>query len=200
MTPLPDFYPHFDIIVRSKEGQTRTYRTVYYLRDTTTYPDDRLRTSTTRVYRAIRVENGEEIGPPVDLKDTWVHPDCVREGDIIQRIREDALEAEDKELVEQYIPNVEFHGDVFIGDDEPALDCTLALPTDGLSQDSTSEISKRRLVHYRLVHSPTDDKTIDCHQSFPVPVIFQTLSRVAKCMQRLPKSFVLPLTYLQHYD
>lgn len=175
MIPLPDGH-NFDILVRSAEGQTKTYRTQTMLSGIT--PRNRLGKDT-KVWRAVRVENGEETGSPVALKDCWVHPDYAREGDLIRDICQDALTLEDKELVGRNFMNVECHGDVFIGDDEPALDCTRVFPTDGPTHDSTSEISKRRLVHYRLTLSPAGGKSIEYETS--VQIIYHTLAHIAGC-------------------
>lgn len=175
MIPLPDGQ-NFDILVRSAEGQTRTYRTQTMLSGKT--PRTRLGKDT-KVWRAVRIEDGEETGPPVALKDCWVHPDYVREGDLILDICQDALKFENKELVARNFMNVECHGDVFIGDDEPVLDCTRTFPTDGPSDDSTSDISNRRLVHYRLILSPAGGKSVEHEMS--VQIIYHTLAHVAGC-------------------
>lgn len=188
MKPLPDGR-NFDISVRSADGQTRTYRTQSMLSGIN--PAYRLGKGT-RLWKAVHVEDGEESGPPVALKDYWVHPDYAREGDIIQSIGQDALALKDELLVKRNLLTVECHGDVFIGNDEPALDCTRTFTMDETSKDSASQISRRRLVHYRLVVHPAGGQSVEHEAS--LKVIFHALAHAAGCKHRL-LSFSLAFRY-----
>lgn len=97
----------------------------------------------------------------------------------IQNIRRQALTSQDEELVAQMIPDVECHGDVFIGDDESVLDCTRTFETDDSTQDRTSELSVWQLTHYRLVLTPVMQKSIEHEMS--IPIIFEALAHAAGC-------------------
>lgn len=186
---------NFDIPVRSADGQTRTYRTQALLSSVGSH--NRLGKGTI-VWKAVRLEDGEEIGPPVALKDSWVYTDYIREGDAIRCIRLNALASQDEELVTQMVPEVEWHGDVFIGGDEPALDCTRTFGTDEPIQDRASKPSVYQLVHYRLVLTPVMEKSIEHEMS--IPTIFHALAQVAggKCHQTRPAA--LSNIILQLYD
>lgn len=177
MIPLPDGR-NFDIPVRSEDGQTRTYRTQSIL--SSVGSRNRLGKGT-KVWKAVRIENGEEIGPPVVLKDCWVYADYMREGNAIQTIRRQALTSQEEELVAQMVPDVEFHGDVFIGDDDSILDCTRTFSTDEPTEDSALKSSVCQLAHYRLVLTPLMQKSIEHEMS--IPVIFEALAYTAGCKQ-----------------
>ncbi|KAF7799155.1 hypothetical protein EIP86_010386 [Pleurotus ostreatoroseus] len=177
MKPLQDG-DNFDISIQSSDGQTRTYRTQSML--SSRGPRDRMGRGT-KVWCAVRLENGEEIGPPVALKDCWVNPGYTREGDIIRRIRQDALTPEDEEIVKRVFLDAQWHGDVSIGEDEPILDRTVTLGDDELSEQPT-----RGLVHYRLVLTPAGQKNIEHEKS--VPIIYNALAHAAGALQLMHKA------------
>ncbi|KAF7799143.1 hypothetical protein EIP86_010374 [Pleurotus ostreatoroseus] len=147
---------NFDISVRSEDGVTRTYRTQAML--SAINARNRLEKGT-KVWRAVRVEDGEEIGPPVALKDYWVYPNYAREGNVIQRLRQDASKSGDDDLVTRELVDVYWHGDVFVGDDDDSLvlDCTQNIPG----------LYAQQLVHNRLAVTLGGHKSIDHETSLP---------------------------------
>ncbi|KAF7790466.1 hypothetical protein EIP86_001421 [Pleurotus ostreatoroseus] len=83
----------YQITVHSSDGDTLNYRTLGVLSDSGA---SRLLSRGTRVWKAVRIVNGEETGEPVALKDVWVDSDREREGDALV----DAVEGESPPFVE----------------------------------------------------------------------------------------------------
>lgn len=186
MKPLPDG-SNFDITIRSA-GQDRTYRTQKMLADR---GSRYLLGKATRVWKAVRLEDGAETGPLVALKDCWVDPSRTREGEILRRIRHNILSASpgDEDLVVRLFPAFEWDGDVLTGDDKSTLDLTCVLSETKTSADvaedqeqsgsprPTKAASTAALVHYRLVVSPASDRPVEHETS--VSTIYNTLAHAA---------------------
>ncbi|KAF7799164.1 hypothetical protein EIP86_010395 [Pleurotus ostreatoroseus] len=186
MKPLPDG-SNFDITIRSA-GQDRTYRTQKMLADR---GSRYLLGKATRVWKAVRLEDGAETGSLVALKDCWVDPSRTREGEILRRIRHNILSASpgDEDLVVRLFPAFEWDGDVLTGDDKSTLDLTCVLSETKTSADVTEDqeqsgsprptkaASTAALVHYRLVVSPASDRPVEHETS--VSTIYNTLAHAA---------------------
>lgn len=69
----------YDILVRSETGEEQLYRTLELLHN---QGAEYLVGRGTRVWKAVKIENGEEVGEPVVLKDAWVDHHRKREGTI----------------------------------------------------------------------------------------------------------------------
>ncbi|KAF7799144.1 hypothetical protein EIP86_010375 [Pleurotus ostreatoroseus] len=186
MVPLPDG-SNFDITVRSADGEIRIYRTLGSISDSGTR---RMLGKATRVWKAVRLEEGKVSGPPVVLKDYWVGSTDAREGAIAQLISEDIAALEDSPLASRSFVHVEWHGDVILDDGCTKVDCTrFFLDGDEVAEIWTDEqdpaiypqVSRRtsgdRLVHYRLVLTPICQRCIQHEESFAT--IFKSLSSVA---------------------
>lgn len=121
MKPLADGH-NFDITVQSDDGKCAVYRTLDMLSDAGAYmPLSR----GTRVWKAVLVEDGKEVGSPVALKDAWVHPDGLSEGSKFQAVRSAEREAELNEFLDVCFLTVVTHGDVFLDQAREKRDCTI---------------------------------------------------------------------------
>ncbi|KAF7799154.1 hypothetical protein EIP86_010385 [Pleurotus ostreatoroseus] len=157
--------PNFDISVRAANGKRLA--------------------KGTKVWSAVRIENGEEVGPLVASKDCWVRPDHVREGDTIRHILQYALKSQAQDQIDQSLMNVEWHGDVFIEDrdEEPILDSTRTFAVSEASEDSASNVHIPRLVHYRMVLTGIGGNSVE--YATCLPSIYQTLAQAATSLQLL---------------
>ncbi|PSR88600.1 hypothetical protein PHLCEN_2v5127 [Hermanssonia centrifuga] len=148
----------YEIIVRSESGEEKTYRTLDSLSDSST---ERLLGRGTRVWKAIRTQDGKDCGEPVALKDAWVDHDRGREGDVFTRLRQSSISAAHTVVLDKCFLTVQSHGDVFISDHQ---DCTWISPISqatptvshapvvGPSGAIFADIPQdRRQVHYRVV-------------------------------------------------
>ena len=158
MTPVPqpDGTLQYDIVVRSADGEKQVYRTQELLSiSRIDYPVGK----GTRVWKAVKLENGAERGEPVALKDSWVDEHRTREGYTIASINKSAVEDELTEAIKTALLTVETHGDVVV---EGLLDRTRPFPTEDASTNSPAEASTsssscasphhtESLVHYRIV-------------------------------------------------
>ncbi|KAJ3552849.1 hypothetical protein NM688_g3933 [Phlebia brevispora] len=141
----------YELTVRAHSGEEHVYRTMELLSEPSTHD---LRGRGTRVWKAIKVQNGQGIGEPVALKDAWIDSYREREGVIDSRIRASAISEAQKGVLEMCLLTVLCHGDVFVAN---TLDTTLRLQGDSsLTEHSTSRHgihpSGRYQVHYRIVY------------------------------------------------
>ncbi|KAF7795018.1 hypothetical protein EIP86_006162 [Pleurotus ostreatoroseus] len=157
----------YRVQVRSMTGEEQIYHTVRALSDTDPEASVHYRT---RVWEAVRIEDGTEVGEHVVLKDTWVDSSREREGAITARLRESAPDDEKKSYLEKILLTVLAHGDVHIG---PGLDLTKETSTrivryysysgTQIGQSLRKDIQKHRWAHYRIVYQeicqPLDDAT-----------------------------------------
>ncbi|PSR77008.1 hypothetical protein PHLCEN_2v8107 [Hermanssonia centrifuga] len=114
----------------------------------------------TRVWKVVRVKDGEAVGDPVVLKDSWVDLDRPREGAILQEVcGMAASEPADKTLSDALL-TVECYGDVVIdGDGDQCIDRTTRmnlsdLPTHGSDTDTAVTkllLHRHHKVHHRVV-------------------------------------------------
>ncbi|KAF7795020.1 hypothetical protein EIP86_006164 [Pleurotus ostreatoroseus] len=150
------------VTVRTSDGGKMVYRTMSILSDT---DRDSLLGRGTRVWEAVKMENGIEVGETVVLKDSWVDVSREREGATDARIRESATDDEHIAALKIILLTILAHGDVFV---EQAPDFTKLLPADNIRQDasqagpsrqplstgvhSTRSSTPRRRAHYRIVY------------------------------------------------
>ena len=126
MTPVlqQDGTLQYDILVRFSNGDEQVYRTQELL---SIFNEDRICSRGTRVWKAIRVENGHEIGEPVALKDSWIDGRRAREGCTIANIKQSAARCGESESIDAALLTVVIHGDVAV---EGLQDRTRAFPRD----------------------------------------------------------------------
>ena len=108
-----DGAPQYDITVRTEDGSSQVYRTLASLYDG---GGTELLGRGTRVWKAVKLEEGVESGDPVALKDSWVDEHLKREGFLNQQIRSSAATLEDRKAVEDTLVEVVAYGDVYISD------------------------------------------------------------------------------------
>ncbi|THG93529.1 hypothetical protein EW026_g7729, partial [Hermanssonia centrifuga] len=141
-----------EIVVQSENDGEELYRTINLLSDIGSAD---LIGRGTRVWKAVKVVNGEEFGEPVALKDSWVDYNRQREGAIHDRIRESIIAIGQAELFTQYFLTVECYGDVLVLDEQDRT----RLPQDH-SVSSSPELAATSLsvhtseyhqVHHRIV-------------------------------------------------
>ncbi|KAJ3555678.1 hypothetical protein NM688_g2446 [Phlebia brevispora] len=154
----------YEITVRSTSGEDYVYHTL----DVLSSGDSDILGRGTRVWKAIRIEDGKPSGEPVVVKDSWVSDRRDREGHINASIRESAGTEELKEIFDRSLLTVVAHGDVLI---DGALDHTRVSLTQDIDLSSGSSASEeqdvlktrrdRRLVHYRIVYKEVCDHSLD---------------------------------------
>lgn len=176
ITPCGDGL-RYNITVHSTDGTTKNYRTLKLISDSGARF---IRGRGTRVWKATLVQDGEECGEPVILKDVWVDPDRRREGAILEDIRS-VDRASFQDHVDLPFLTVICHGDVFLDTARTISDSTHALEHHNLaiidaplaprSQSGTQSSSAvpqslprtaSRKIHYRIilkeVCTPIDDE------------------------------------------
>ncbi|PSS18947.1 hypothetical protein PHLCEN_2v3163 [Hermanssonia centrifuga] len=139
-----------EIAVQSGNDGEALYRTINLLSDIGSAD---LIGRGTRVWKAVKMVNGEEFGEPVALKDSWVDYSRKREGAIHERIRESILATAQAELFTRHFLTVECYGDVLVLDEQdrtrPPQDHSLSSsPELALTSIHTSEYHQ---VHHRIV-------------------------------------------------
>ena len=123
---------HYDIIVRLEDGEEQTYRTLDILADD---GGRRLFGSGTRVWKAIRILDGQPTGEPVAIKDSWVYRNREREGTVWSKIMNSASNEDETKGLKAALLTLLAHGDVF---NSASPDCTWLLE-DGL-ESVTSDV------------------------------------------------------------
>ncbi len=104
--------PRYEITVRSDlDGSERVYRTLALLSDAGACA---LRGRGTRVWKAIKIEDGEKCGEPVALKDSWVDAGRPREGYILTQMRGYNNSERLPGYAEKVFLTAECYGDVFV--------------------------------------------------------------------------------------
>ena len=136
----------YDITVRSGRDGEHIYRTMDIVFDA---GSDRLLSRGTRVWKAIRIQNGAPVGNPVVLKDAWVSTGRQREGDIDARIRRSAmtLHEDDHARLVDMLLTVLAHGDVVVAN---APDRTADL-AETLKRKRYGRLGPSQ-THYRIVY------------------------------------------------
>ena len=177
--------PRYDIVVRSRCGEERVYRTTRSLFDGGA---DDVISKGTRVWEVLQVdiESGATIGEPVVLKDSWVGRHREREGDILARIREStsALNPEDRARLEDSLVTVIHHGDVYIADQ---IDYARLLPRKGTRSFCNLRQDRRRVdagqVHYRAVYQESGRPL---HTESSLAKVYAAVAEVCRSMSSVP--------------
>ncbi|CCM05348.1 uncharacterized protein FIBRA_07562 [Fibroporia radiculosa] len=121
-----DDRPRFEMTVREEDGSEVIFRTTRLISFIGTAA---MQGRGTRVWEAKRVEDGQECGDSVVLKDCWVDDDRLREGTIIKMIRESDIGAEGRNVLDEHLLTIICHGDVRVDGD--VVDHTRDLMTRG---------------------------------------------------------------------
>ncbi|KAF7795043.1 hypothetical protein EIP86_006187 [Pleurotus ostreatoroseus] len=110
----------------------------------------------TRVWKAVKVENGTVIGDPVALKDCWVDSHREREGNINARIRSSATLEVPTRILPLSLMTVLCHGDVLVSgtkDSTRILRSHESGPSHsrGTNDNREHQSSPAHQIHYRIV-------------------------------------------------
>ncbi|KAJ3521814.1 hypothetical protein NM688_g8969 [Phlebia brevispora] len=176
---------HYDIKLCSSD-HARTYRTLKLLSPLEFY----LLSKATRVWKAVRVEEGKEVGPPVVLKDMWRYPHLESEGMILKNLLDDLYK--DSGQANSFFVAIEEYGDVYLDEECTILDCTSVFnPADSIRPppltcraDLLARGPRGRLarVHHRSmikeVCKPLDTET-------SLAKVFQHLSQITQTLRTL---------------
>ncbi|KAJ3557298.1 hypothetical protein NM688_g1546 [Phlebia brevispora] len=111
----------YDISVYSSNGALVVYRTLELLSRSGV---EALKGRGTRVWKAVRVDDGVESGTPMVLKDTWVDPDRESEGAVLEKLRNAERKPDLQRFVDRTFLSREWDGDVFLDRTCSVLDCT----------------------------------------------------------------------------
>lgn len=147
-------HDRYDITIH-RDGQSSTYRTLSLLSDSGA---ESLLGNGTRVWNAVKIEDGHQCGEPVALKDSWVDPARCAEGATFESIHKTNRSPEAQRL----FVSVECHDDVLLyHGDHLILDYTPSCAPDGpfslyrnraeLIGAASPEPKLQRKVHYRIV-------------------------------------------------
>lgn len=203
----------YDIILGSQNSDPRTYRTCGLLfftgKELLSTGEELLTTSIelhgrmTRVWKAVRVKDGREVGEPVVLKDTWVNAPGPFEGDVLADLVAD-LPEDERLKIRGHLPSVECHGNVYPYNDRTTADsgCIFAVSDDLSEQWSDTRgqplwyraiTQKKDLVHYRIVFKDVC-KPLDKETS--LAAVFRALSQIALSTHCVPIQLLKPTLVL----
>ena len=138
-----DGVAQYEITVRDEAGGERIYRTTKVL---SASGDNYLIGRATRVWEAVEIVDGVEVGDPVALKDCWVDSDRDREGYIIAQIRASPLSEKDQKDLNRVLITVPIHGDVLA---EGIQDRTRPFPDIAPAPKRKTD---KYQIHYRIVY------------------------------------------------
>ncbi|KAJ3558268.1 hypothetical protein NM688_g1020 [Phlebia brevispora] len=192
MIPLGDGR-HYDIMVRSNDRCMTTYRTVDVLFSGS---PEVLCYKGTRAWKARKVVDGQEVGEPVVLKDSWISASRPPEAVVLEKVRKVELPTELKSEADAAFLTVECYGDVYLtSSDGDALDCTRLCSQDYIhyqrvksraALDDTNRTSDTGvpayLVHHRVVFKEVC-KTLEEETS--LTAILRALARIALVLQAM---------------
>lgn len=150
----------YDITIYPDDKEPLVYRTVETLSESSV---DILGRGT-RVWKAVKIEDGKECGEPVALKDAWVDVDHTSEGTILESFRDTERTDSNQTVLNLTFMTPLWHGDVYLDPKKTVLDHTRSIG----SRDSSLAILdirkggpqsanpsgsalKNCRVHYRIV-------------------------------------------------
>ncbi|KAJ3555477.1 hypothetical protein NM688_g2556 [Phlebia brevispora] len=153
----------YDITVHPADSEPVIYRTLEVLFDSGA---SNALGRGTRVWKAVKIEDGNAVGDPVALKDAWVDGNRRREGDIYFQVMASDFLNKEYEQLQRCLVAVQSHGDVLI---DQAQDKTPTFfRSDPPSEDTHSEAHQSShsstarpaavnlgvhfQVHYRIVY------------------------------------------------
>ena len=115
----------YDYTVEDADGRQITYRTSKLIAHSTS---DDVGGKGTRIWKAVRLEDGQPCGAPLVLKDVWIHEELSREGQNLADIRLSDSSEPAQKLFDRTLLTVLHDGDVVIRPqsalDPPYRDCT----------------------------------------------------------------------------
>lgn len=142
----------YDITVLTAGGEERVFRTITALGGT---GERHLTGRGTRVWKAVEIRDGTEIGEPVALKDCWVDDHRPREGAIYANVRKSASTDQEKRDLDNVLLSVLAEGDVYVNcalDYVPILDD--GQPPMPLGPKHLGDVpppKAKARIHYRVV-------------------------------------------------
>ena len=110
---MDDGSHQYDVLLRLEDGTCETYRTRRLLSDG---GGVHLHGRGTRVWEAVRLENGKETADIVALKDSWVDDYRDREVSLNSRIRETAASQSERDMLREMMVQINAQGDVYVSD------------------------------------------------------------------------------------
>ncbi|KAJ3524187.1 hypothetical protein NM688_g8604 [Phlebia brevispora] len=181
----------YDITVYTDDGLTRVYRTLQLISDSGAQT---IRGRGTRVWKVVRVEDGEEHGEPMVLKDTWVDTNRRREGTTLDEIRNAERIPDHQVFVDRIFLTREWDGDVFQDAARTIIDSTpdFTPSPDDLPQSprmstpsasGSTSVEQRAVVpkvHYRIVFKEVCKPV---HSETSLRKIFVALAQTAAGLQ-----------------
>lgn len=145
----------YDIAVRVSCDETKTYRTVDLLSNTHCIAG-----RGTRVWKAVELVDGQVVGEPVALKDTWVKRTREREAVISKNLHQAILSSHPDKSYGDFFLTVACHGDVFV-DGAQEITPKFSRPAPEKQQDletasgsiieSQNSAEPEPQIHYRIV-------------------------------------------------
>ncbi|KAI0916615.1 hypothetical protein AcW1_010385 [Taiwanofungus camphoratus] len=194
----------FDITVRSADGTNVVYRTIKILAD---FGADAPQGRGTRVWEARKLENGEECGEPVALKDSWIDSDRTREGVLYGELRDSDTSIDFQDAMKTFIMTVICDGDVYINGE---VDDTRTLMTRGqriprdcskftvqLIRPPAAKLSRSSRVATGYHHSPEEYKGKRsapprvCHPKTHYRIVFEEVCKPISTVTSLATVFKL---------
>lgn len=150
----------YDITLRTDQDEVRVYRTISVLSDHTAR---NVLGRASRVWKAVRLVEGEETGEPVALKDSWVDSTREREGNVHAKVMQAILAAGREQEAKNLFVTVQAHGDVYVAGSQDRTQSFLfqrrelsVEPSDSTAPGPSSGkasgwIESRYQVHHRIV-------------------------------------------------
>ncbi|KAJ3552127.1 hypothetical protein NM688_g4317 [Phlebia brevispora] len=178
--------PRYEIEVGSPGEEVQVYRTL----DALSQGGQGIVGGATRVWKAVKVENGEEVGEAVALKDSWVWEDGNREGLVDASIRASCASDEQKAALDKSFLTVLAHGDILV---DGAADRTRAAVTPGKAtgkapdhseRDPYTQPHDRSRIHYRIVYK---EVCKPLRSTSSLYTVFKTLSDACHGLEALYK-------------
>lgn len=159
----------YDIAVHVSTTETVLYRTL----DLLAFDGTSLQviSRATRVWKAVKIEDGQPTGDPVALKDVWVDRDREREGDIVSRVLQSDFLTHQPKLKTMIVP-VDCHGDVLVeGKQDQTLEVVgfLRKGADHSSNAKGGTYKYVSRVHHRIVYGEVGEplaKATSLHKVF----------------------------------
>ncbi|KAJ3558270.1 hypothetical protein NM688_g1023 [Phlebia brevispora] len=197
---LLDNEERYDINLHSTDLRLNTYRTINPI---FTGDQQLLRYNGTRVWMAVKVVDGQEIGDPVVLKDVWVDPNRRAEGASIEELCRAARDTEHQLDADSSFITVECHSDVYFDSKHGRLlDYTrspvrstyddLVRSREDLLGGTTARETRPHNVrhHYRLVHYRIVFREVcrSLAEERSLATIFKALARIALVLQVMHSS------------
>ena len=138
--------------------EEHVYRTISLLANTN---PDIIHGRGTRVWKAMKIENGAEVGEPIALKDSWVDDELEREGTTYENILSSSSSSKTQATLRKNLLTVLAHGEVLINGVVDQVQATLSLgikaepgPSSSKNAEFISIMERQHLLNvtYRQIH------------------------------------------------